>query len=128
MLVNVLCPADELTPNGVDSGLAKAVDRQLAVAGAAHLFMQGLAATNAASRQRFGLRLDQLSVRAAGAFLDCIRAGRVASNAFPLAAWLNDVANPLLIRASFSAPVYDTYNNRVFWKLCGHRTGGPTDS
>src|SRR5688500_11809472 len=29
-LVNVMCPADNLTPNGVDCGLAIFIDRQLA--------------------------------------------------------------------------------------------------
>src|SRR3546814_2753466 len=29
-LVNVMCPANELTPNGVDCGLATVIDRQLA--------------------------------------------------------------------------------------------------
>src|SRR5258706_15313595 len=29
-LVNVMCPADDLTPNGVDCGLATYIDRQLA--------------------------------------------------------------------------------------------------
>src|ERR1044071_1058772 len=29
-LVNVMCPADSLTPNGVDCGLATYIDRQLA--------------------------------------------------------------------------------------------------
>ena len=29
-MVNIMCPADALTPNGVDCGLATYIDRQLA--------------------------------------------------------------------------------------------------
>jgi gluconate 2-dehydrogenase gamma chain len=42
-IVNVMCPADALTPNGVDCGLALFIDRQLAAGygKGERLYMQG---------------------------------------------------------------------------------------
>src|ERR1700693_2164609 len=82
--VNVMCPADHLTPNGVDSGLATFIDRQLAGGYGqgenlylhgpwkqgkpqfgyqlpltpAQFFKAGIAAANAAWRTRFGKDFD----------------------------------------------------------------------
>jgi gluconate 2-dehydrogenase gamma chain len=42
-MVNVMCPADALTPGGVDCGLAAYIDRQLAggFGKGARLYMRG---------------------------------------------------------------------------------------
>ena len=89
-LVNVMCPADALTPNGVDCGIATYIDRQLAGAfgqGAkrytqapfkaakpefgyqlaltpAQFFQAGIEATNQHSKQHYGKSFDQLAAAA----------------------------------------------------------------
>src|SRR5882762_8406209 len=86
-MVNVMCPADALTPNGVDCGLATFIDRQLAGgfgkgeryysqgpwrAGIPQLgiqspltpeqfFKAGLREANAACTKQYGKTFDQLS-------------------------------------------------------------------
>jgi gluconate 2-dehydrogenase gamma chain len=142
-MVNALCPADHLTPNGVACGLATVIDRKLAgdfgrgCAGAAwehagpgpvtHLpltqeqfFKAGIAAINAACRKQFNVRFDQLPAADARRFLHQIAAGDVTDSDLPLASWFNDLVDPLLVQACFVGSVYDAYDNRVFWKLFGH--------
>jgi len=110
-MVNALCPADRLTPNGVDCGLAASIDRQLAGVALTQQqsFKGGIAAMNAACEERFGCRFDQLALAEASAYLREVAGG-----------WLNQIVDPLLIQASFAGPIYDQYRNRVFWKLFGH--------
>jgi gluconate 2-dehydrogenase gamma chain len=110
-MVNAFCPADRLTPNGVDCGLAASIDRQLAGVALTQqqFFKGGIAAMNAACEERFACRFDQLAPAEASAYLREVAA-----------AWLNQIVDPLLIQASFAGPVYDRYGNRVFWKLFGH--------
>ncbi|HET9707503.1 MAG TPA: gluconate 2-dehydrogenase subunit 3 family protein, partial [Gemmatimonadales bacterium] len=103
-MVNVMCPADGLTPNGVDCGLAIYIDRQLAGAFGRgdRLYMQGpwlsgppqlgyqlpltpaqyaragIAAANAACQARYaGRTFDQIDVQQADAFLLDVAAGKV---------------------------------------------------
>jgi gluconate 2-dehydrogenase gamma chain len=149
-MVNVLCPADHLTPNGVTCGLARLIDRQLAgdfgtdggrcapVAWAheeaqsrsqlpltpEQFFKDGIAAANRACQERFRLRFDQLAASDASAFLRDIAGGRVIDAQMSLVTWSNQLVDPLLIQACFAGPIYDGYCNRVFWKLFGH-PGGP---
>ena len=136
-MVNVLCPADALTPNGVTCGLAMFIDRELAgdvgtdrrarVArqhGKAQFFKAGIAAANTAAQERFGVRFSQLAAPDAGAFLRDIAAGHVIDTDVPLAFWLNQLVYPLLMQACFAGPIYDGYTNKVFWKLFGY-VGGP---
>ena len=148
-MVNVLCPADDLTPDGVTCGLALLVDRQLAgdyrtVAQRfapvtwehedaesysqrpriqEHFFKAGIAAANTACQERFGVRFSQLAASEADRFLCEIAAGRVNDAEAPLASWLNQLVKPMLMQASFVEPVYDTHCNRVFWKLFGQARG-----
>jgi gluconate 2-dehydrogenase gamma chain len=145
-MVNVLCPADHLTPNGVTCGLATFIDRELAgdfrprrdqFARATwehesaetdaqlpdnqeQLFKAGIAAANRVCQERFGVRFDQLAAADAGGFLRDIAAGRVNDVHVPLASWLNELVDPLLTQICFAGPIYDGYNNRVFWKIFGH--------
>ena len=135
-MVNALCPADHLTPNGEDCGLATAMDLRLAgdfgrneqsvlpPLTQEQFFKAGIAAANTACLERFGARFDQLSAPDACTFLRVIAGGRVTSPVLPLAWWLHETVNPLLVQASFTGPIYESYGNRVFWKLFGH-TGAP---
>ena len=127
-MVNVLCPADHLTPNGVTCGLASFIDRKLAGDFGAQpssllpltreqFFKRGITATNGASRERFGVRFDQLAASDASVLLRDIAAGRVTDVHLPLPSWSKELVHPLLVQAAFSGPIYDTYYNRVFWKL-----------
>ena len=123
-MVNTLCPADHLTPDGVTSGLADFIDAHLSgdvdagVHGQRELFTAGVAAADRACHDRYGTSFDRLAPADARQFLRDVAAGDVAA-AFPLAAWSSDVVDPLLKQACFSGPIYDAHGTRMFWKLFG---------
>lgn len=123
-LVNVRCPADRLTPDGVSSGLASFIDRHLAAATDApgqaqrELFKAGVAAADAACVARYGGGLAALSAADARGFVRDMGAGEVAAP-FPLASWSAEVVDALLKQACFSEPIYSAYDGRMFWKLFG---------
>jgi gluconate 2-dehydrogenase gamma chain len=145
-LVNIMCPADEYSPNGVDCGLATYMDRQLAGPfgkgdgryqrgpfrnGKAQLGLQlpltpeqffkgGIAACNAACVRDRGQSFDQLTSDAAGKFLTEIQTGKVLDERLPLASWLNDLVYPLFVEGCFSDPMYGGNRNAVFWKMIGY--------
>lgn len=145
-MVNVLCPADHLTPNGVDSGLATFIDRQLAgdfgrgarlyrqgpwPAGRPELgyqlpltpeqyFKAGIAAAGDACRQAQGKRFEELSPAEADAFLQALAAGRLEAGNFSLGAWFNGLVYPLFEQACFADPMYGGNNGKVFWKMIGY--------
>jgi gluconate 2-dehydrogenase gamma chain len=120
-LVNVLCPADLLTPDGVTCGLAAFIDRVLADerGAAARHFKAGIASANRICQERFSVSFAQLVARDVNAFLDDIAARRIVAVELHLDEWLNDCVNPLLVRAAFSEQIYDQHCNRVFWKVFG---------
>jgi gluconate 2-dehydrogenase gamma chain len=102
-LVNVMCPADHLTPNGVDCGLATYMDRQLAGGFGQgerlyshgpwkkgkpqfgyqlpltpeQFFKIGVAAANAACKKQFNKNFDALPAADADGFLTQLAAGKV---------------------------------------------------
>jgi gluconate 2-dehydrogenase gamma chain len=145
-LVNILCPADELSPSGVDCGLAIYIDRQLAGPfgqgdrrylrgpfrqGKPELGLQlpltpeqffkaGIAAVNAACVHTRGKTFDQLVPASAEAVLKDIDAGRMTDDRLPLAAWFNDLAYPLFYEACFADPIYGGNRDAVFWKMLGY--------
>jgi len=145
-LVNLLCPADELTPNGVDCGLAAFIDRQLAGGfgkgermyrrgpwrqGPPELgyqlpltpeefFKAGLAAADAACRQRHGRSFADLDATAGNEFLTMLADGRGGDARVPLAEWFNELVYPLFIQACFADPVYGGNRDKVFWKMIGY--------
>lgn len=144
--VNVMCPADHLTPNGVDCGLATFIDRQLAggygqgenlymqgpwKAGKpqfgyqlpltpARFFRAGIAAANAACRTRFGKDFETLAPDDADLFLRDLAAGKVADPRVPLGDWFNELAYPLFVQACFADPIYGGNNGKVFWRMVGY--------
>jgi len=145
-LVNVMCPADEYTPNGVDCGLANYIDRQLAGAfgqgegrytrgpwhqGKAQLgyqlpltpaqfFRAGLTAASDACARTYGRPFDQLSPVDANAFLQDLQSGKVTDSRVPLAEWFNDLVYRLFVQACFADPMYGGNTDKVFWKLVGY--------
>jgi len=145
-MVNVMCPADGLTPNGVDCGLAEYIDRQLAGSfgrgdrlyrsgpwrsGKPQLgyqlpltpeqfFKAGIAAAQSASTARFAKRFEELESAPADAFLQELAAGKVTDKRVPLTQWFNGLVYPLFTQACFADPVYGGNHNKVFWKLVGY--------
>jgi gluconate 2-dehydrogenase gamma chain len=145
-LVNVMCPADHLTPSGVDCGLALFIDRQLAggFGQGERLYMQGpwrkgkpqfgyqlpmtpeqffkagIAAANAACRQRYSKSFAALPAADADAFLKDLAAGKVTDARVPLAEWFNDLAYPLFAQACYADPIYGGNRDKVFWRMIGY--------
>jgi gluconate 2-dehydrogenase gamma chain len=145
-LVTVMCPADGLTPNGVDCGLAVFIDRQLAGGFGKgerlyrhgpwrqgkpqqgyqlpltpeHFYKAGIAAADAACRERHGRSFGELTESEADAFLHEIADGRVTDPRVPLASWFNELVYPLFAQACFADPIYGGNVGKVFWKMIGY--------
>jgi gluconate 2-dehydrogenase gamma chain len=145
-LVNVMCPADEYSPNGVDCGLATYMDRQLAGpygkgdgryqrgpfrSGKPQLGLQlpltpeqfckaGIAAANAACARGRGKSFDQLTPLDAEQFLKDVQSGQVLDERVALESWFKEVIYPLFVEACFADPMYGGNRNAVFWKLIGY--------
>src|SRR5260221_6657407 len=145
-LVNVMCPADELTPNGVDCGLATFIDRQLAGAFGAgqgrymrgpwkkgkpqlglqlplaprEFFNAGIVAAREACAKKYNKSFDLLGLADANAFLADVADGRVSDPQVPLAPWFNELVYPLFAQACFADPLYGGNNDKVFWKMVGY--------
>jgi gluconate 2-dehydrogenase gamma chain len=145
-LVDVMCPADALSPRGTDCGLALFIDRQLAGAFGQgerlyrqgpwrlgrpehgyqlpltpeQFFRAGLAAANAACQARHGRRFDALTAAEADAFLHAVAAGEVSDLRVPLAGWFNELVYPLFVQACFADPIYGGNRWKVFWKMIGY--------
>lgn len=145
-LVNVMCPADRLTPNGVDCGLAVYIDRQLAggFGKGERLYMRGpwrtgkpqhgyqlpltpeqffkagLVAANEAAGRRYGRGFSELKPDEADAFLHDLAAGRIADASLPIEAWFNELVYPLFVQACFADPIYGGNIDKVFWRMIGY--------
>jgi gluconate 2-dehydrogenase gamma chain len=145
-LVNILCPADEFSPNGVDCGLAIYIDRQLAGPygqgdrrylrgpfkhGKPELGLQlpltpeqfckaGIAAVNLACIRDHGAAFDQLSPASAEGLLKEIESGRMTDARLPLASWFNEILYPLFTEGCFADPMYGGNRGAVFWKMIGY--------
>ena len=145
-MVNVMCPADALTPGGVDCGLAAYIDRQLAsgFGKGARLYMRGpwregkpqlgyqspltpeqffkagLAAADAACRKRNGKSFSELDEHVADQFLHEIAEGKVTDDRVQLSSWFNELIYPLFEQACFADPIYGGNVGKVFWKVIGY--------
>ena len=145
-LMNLMCPADSLTPSGTDCGLAIFIDRQLAgdfgkggrlysqgpwkqgkpqhgyqlPLKPAEFFLAGIAVARGAAQTRYGKAFEQLSAADAQAFLEDIAAGKVADVRLSLADWFSQLVYPLFQQACFADPVYGGNRNKVFWKMIGY--------
>jgi gluconate 2-dehydrogenase gamma chain len=145
-LVNVMCPADEFSPNGVDCGLATYIDLQLAgpYGKGAGLYRQGpfrsgklelgwqipltpeefckagIAAADTACVRQHGKPFAELSPTDADEFLKSVQAGLVRDDALSLSLWFNDVLYRLFVEACFADPMYGGNRHAVFWKMIGY--------
>ena len=145
-MVNIMCPADDLSPNGVDAGLAVYVDRQLAGdfgRGAKRysrgpwqqgkpqqgyqlpmtpeqFFKAGVEAANNACVAKYGKPFDQIAPADANAFLNDLGAGKVSDASLPMASWFNELVYPLFSQACFADPIYGGNVDKVFWKMIGY--------
>jgi gluconate 2-dehydrogenase gamma chain len=145
-LVNVMCPADELSPSGVDCGLAIYIDRQLAGPygkgdgryqrgpyrhGKPQFGLQlpltpeqfckaGIAAVDAACVRDRGAPFAALKVAEADAVLVDIADGLITDASLSLTSWFNDILYPLFVEACFADPMYGGNRNAVFWKMIGY--------
>lgn len=145
-MLNIMCPADEFTPNGVDAGLAIYIDRQLAgeygrgVKRYAHgpwmtgkpqhgnqlpltpaeFFKVGVEAANEACQKAHGKHFDQLTPAEGNAFLLDLGAGKLKDERVPLASWFNELIYPLFQQACFADPIYGGNVDKVFWKMIGY--------
>jgi gluconate 2-dehydrogenase gamma chain len=145
-MVEIMCPADELTRGGVECGLAIYIDRQLAgdfgrgskryahgpwqqgkpqqgyqlpMTPEQH-FKAGVEAANDACMTRYGKPFDQISAGDASAFLAQLGDGKVIDARMPLEAWFNELVYPLFTQACFADPIYGGNVGKVFWKLIGY--------
>ena len=145
-MVNIMCPADEFTPSGVDCGLPIYIDRQLAGdfgRGAKRYshgpwqqgkpqqgyqlpmtpeqhFKAGIEAANKACVAKYGKPFDQVAAADGNAFLNDLAAGKVSDPRLPMDAWFNELMYPLFTQACFADPVYGGNYNKVFWKMVGY--------
>jgi gluconate 2-dehydrogenase gamma chain len=145
-LMNVMCPADSLTPSGTECGLPIYIDRQLAgdfgkggrlysqgpwVAGKpqhgyqlpmkpAEFFTAGIVAASAAARSRYDKSFDALTPQDADAFLQDIAMGKVTGTPVSLADWFSVLVYPLFQQACFADPVYGGNRGKVFWRMVGY--------
>jgi gluconate 2-dehydrogenase gamma chain len=144
-LVNAMCPADALTPKGVDCGLHVFIDRQLAGAwgrgdqlyrqGPWHPgkpqhgyqspltpeehFKAGVAVLRRETEQRTDKAIEQLPPAQVDALLKDIAAGRWDDARFALGAWFNDAFYPLFVQACFADPMYGGNRDKAFWRSVG---------
>jgi gluconate 2-dehydrogenase gamma chain len=145
-VVGTMCPAAELTPDGVACGLASYMDRQLAggFGSGERLYMQGpwpagkpeqgyqlplapagffragLAAAQRACQAANGKQFEQLAPAQRDAFLAALGDGKATDAAVPLAAWFNELVYPLFEQACFADPVYGGNRGKVFWRMVGY--------
>jgi len=145
-MVNVMCPADHLTPNGVDCGLAFYIDRQLAGGfgkgdrlymrgpfqrgkpqlgyqlplAPEQFFKVGVAAAQEVCTKRFGKLFDLLAPADADTFLQELAGDKLQHPRVPLASWFNELVYPLFVQACFADPVYGGNKNKAFWKMVGY--------
>jgi gluconate 2-dehydrogenase gamma chain len=145
-LVNVMCPADEYSPTGVDCGLATYIDRQLAGSfgkGAGRyqrgpfrtgkrelglqlpltpeeIFKAGIAGANAACIRDRGKPFAQLVPGDADEFLKALSTNRVTTDGVSLELWFDEIVYPLFVEACFADPMYGGNRNAVLWKMLGY--------
>ena len=145
-MVDLMCPADDLTPSGTECGVATYIDRQLAGAFGSDYrlytagpwmkappemgyqlplrrdqwFKTGIAAAQAKCKAAAGKTFDRLSAAQQDDALKKIASGEYDDPAFSLGTWFNELAYPLFVQGCFADPVYGGNRDKVFWKLIGY--------
>lgn len=145
-LVEIMCPADELTPGGVECGLAHFMDRQLAgpfgkgdrlyrrgpwrpgrpedgyqlPLTPEQFFKAGIKAANQACLAAHRRQFPELTAEEADRILQLISTGDLKSPSFAFSEWFNDLVYPLFTQACFADPIYGGNRGKVFWSLIGY--------
>jgi gluconate 2-dehydrogenase gamma chain len=145
-MVDVMCPADDLTPSGVECGLAVYIDRQMAggFGKGERLYMRGpwrpgkpqqgyqlpltpeqffkagIAAANDAAQKKYGSGFADLASTDADAFLHQLADNKISHARVPLGSWFNELVYPLFLQACFADPIYGGNVGKVFWKMIGY--------
>jgi gluconate 2-dehydrogenase gamma chain len=144
-VANHMIPADELTPGGVDLGVALYVDRALAggwgkgerlyVQGPwaqgtanqgyqlaltpAELYRAGVAQSNAYCRKTWGRSFDRLSDKQKEDFLQGLGRGQVAlPGGLPATAFF-DIVYQTVMEGMFADPIYGGNRGKAAWKMIG---------
>ena len=143
--VDTLIPADELTPSGVDCGLATFIDRQLAGAygNGARLYRQGpflpakpelgyqlaltpreffragIAAANEWTKKTYGKEFDRLTAAQREEALTAMETGKAELNAGFTSAFFFDNLLQLTMEGFFADPMYGGNKDKVAWKMIG---------
>lgn len=145
-LVDVMCPADALTPSGTALGLAQYIDRQLAGAfGQGQglylrgpfregipedgyqrpltplaFFRDGLHGLDRACQRRRAGRFAELETAVADTVLTEVAAGGWDAEHPGLSEWFNELTYPLFVQACFADPIYGGNRDKAFWRLVGY--------
>jgi gluconate 2-dehydrogenase gamma chain len=142
--VNQMIPADDLTPNGTDCGVAVFIDRQLAGAWGtgdrmymqgpwqkgtptqgyqmpltpAEFFRAGIAATNSHCRATYQKEFDLLESEQQVQVLQGLEQGKIVLDPLPSQEFFN-----LLLASTmegfFADPIYGGNRDKVSWKMLG---------
>lgn len=144
-MVDVMCPADVLTPTGTSCGLVHFIDRQLAGAFGQgerlyrrgpwrpgrpehgyqlpmtpeQFFKTGLGAADELCEQRHGKRFAALETPMADAFLTEVANG-LSHPRIALGEWFNELIYPLFQQACFADPSYGGNRDKAFWRMIGY--------
>jgi gluconate 2-dehydrogenase gamma chain len=142
--VDMLIPADELSPSGSDCGVAVYIDRQLASAwgGGAKMYRAGpyfkgkpeqgyqlpltpaefistgIAAANAWSRKTYGHDFDRLDPAKRVEALKAMQEGKAEFANFSSRAFFARLLS-MTMEGFFSDPIYGGNRNKVSWKMLG---------
>jgi gluconate 2-dehydrogenase gamma chain len=142
--VDILIPADELSPSGSDCGVAVFIDRQLASAwgggdkmyrsGPFHTgkpeqgyqlaltpreyFVAGIAAANQWSRQTYGKEFDRLAPADRVAALTAMEDGKAAFVDFSAKGFFERLLT-MTMEGFFTDPIYGGNRDKAGWKMIG---------
>lgn len=145
-LVDLMCPADDMTPGGTECGVATFIDRQMSGAyghdyrlytdgpwmkappetgyqlplSREEWFKSGIATAQAKCRAANGKAFDQLPPAQQDEFLKKLAAGGFDDAQFALGTWFNELAYPLFVQGCYADPIYGGNRGKVFWKLIGY--------
>src|SRR5215471_13185261 len=143
--VDVLVPADDLSPSGTDLGLATFIDRQLAGAwgkgdrlyqqgpwaqGApgqgyqlpltpAEFFRAGIAAVNKHCKDEYGKEFDRLAPAEKQRVLENLEKGMLKLEHISGKQFF-DVAYQATMEGMFADPIYGGNKNKAAWKMIGY--------
>jgi gluconate 2-dehydrogenase gamma chain len=143
--VDVLVPADELTPSGTDLGLATFIDRQLAGAWGkgdrlyqqgpwvqgtpgqgyqlpltpAEFFRAGIAAVNRHCKEEYGKEFDRLSPADRQKVLEGLDKSAIALDHLSGKQFF-EVAYQATMEGLFGDPIYGGNKNKAAWKMIGY--------